>query len=120
MNRTIIHFTWLCGSDEFDTYATNQEDAHDFACEEVQRRGKTESRKAMETKKIVIHLGMEARETILYKKKNGISVYWSPFTGERIVIRRPLRKLWEATAVRKLEARLEQSRRCPERPSRQI
>lgn len=67
---------------------------------------------------IIVHLGSEAKPTHLYKKKNGTFVYWSPFTGERIVIRRPLRKLWEATAVRKLEARLEQSRRCPERESR--
>jgi len=39
MSRTLIRFSWLCGSEEFDTFATNQQDAHDFACEEVQRRG---------------------------------------------------------------------------------
>lgn len=64
---------------------------------------------------ISVHFGTETKLATLYKKRNGGFVYWSPFTGARTLIRRPIRRLWEASRVRQLEARIESSRRCPER-----
>lgn len=80
----------------------------------------------------------ETRVTRLYKKKNGTFVYWSPFTGERVQIRRDLRQLlrsladvkdetptrrqhgWESDRILKMESMLEKSRQCPERPGRNM
>ena len=72
----------------------------------------------LQSGQVVIQFGNERRRTTLYKKKNGSYVYWSPFTRERIVIKRPIKRLWEACSIRELEARLEKSRKCPERESR--
>lgn len=91
------------------------------------------------TRKIAVHLGREVRMADVYKKKNGGFVYWSPFTGQRVLVKlkgqpsslvsgktqiKPAnhakggRKMWIAAYVKALEARLESQHRCPERPSR--
>jgi hypothetical protein len=62
---------------------------------------------------ITVRFGDETRTTHLYKKKNGQFVYWSPFTGERTVLRRSIPSTWESKRIKQLESRLLKSRKCP-------
>lgn len=78
---------------------------------------------------ITVYFGGESRITTVYRKKNGKSVYWSPFNGERIEFSvsgftpstdgpepTPMQKgkMWMRIEMTKLERRLELSKRCPE------
>lgn len=64
---------------------------------------------------ITVTLGGESRQATLYKKNNGLFVYWSPFTNERIVLRRKYPDSWVGRETLRLERRLKQSQKCPVR-----
>jgi len=65
---------------------------------------------------VEVILGKETRKVPAYKRRNGGYVYWSPFTGERVVI--PTLRTGLMKRRRINDRRVAASRRCPDREPR--